>query len=168
MPSVSDCLYRLSKACREASAVLQKSKEAMREASEGSHARPTFKPGDKVWVDSDQLGIRTKSAKLADKQVGPFEVLALEENRSGPMYRLKLPPSYKALHPVFSVDRLLLWKGNEVNGTQPPPPKAVHFEDQAEPEYEIKTILDSKARGKGLSYLVRWKGYNKSHNQWNS
>jgi hypothetical protein len=35
MPSVSDCLYRLSKAHREASAVLRKSKEAMREASEG-------------------------------------------------------------------------------------------------------------------------------------
>jgi hypothetical protein len=86
MPSVSDRLYRLSKARGEASAVLQKSKEAMREASEGSRARPTFKPGDKVWVNLDQLGIQTKSAKLADKQVGPFEVLALEENHSGPMY----------------------------------------------------------------------------------
>jgi hypothetical protein len=53
-----------------------------------------------------------------------------------------------------------------VNGTQPPPPKAVHFEDQAKPEYEIETILDSKAQGKGLSYLVRWKGYDKSHDQW--
>jgi hypothetical protein len=49
---------------------------------------------------------------------------------------------------------------------QPPPPKVVHFEDQAEPEYEIETILDSKARGKGLSYLVQWKGYDKLHNQW--
>jgi hypothetical protein len=90
----------------------------------------------------------------------------LEEGHSGPMYQLKLPPSYKALHPVFSVNRLSLWKGNKVNGIQPPPPKAVHFEDQAEPEYEIETILDSKAHGKGLSYLVQWKGYDKSHNQW--
>jgi hypothetical protein len=57
MPSVSDCLYRLSKARGEASAALQKSKEAMKEASEGSRACPTFEPGDKVWVDSDQLGI---------------------------------------------------------------------------------------------------------------
>jgi hypothetical protein len=58
------------------------------------------------------------------------------------------------LHPVFSIDRLLLWKGNKVNGMQPPPPKVVHFEDQAKPEYKIETILDSKACGKGLSYLV--------------
>jgi hypothetical protein len=166
MPSVSDCLHCLRKACREASAALQKSKEAMREASEGSHACPTFMPGDKVWVDSDQLGIWTKSAKLADKQVSPFKVPMLEENHSSPVYQLKLPPSYKALHPVFSVNRLSLWKGNKVNGMQPPPPKVVHFEDQAEPEYEIKTILNSKARGKGLSYLVQWKGYDKSHNQW--
>jgi hypothetical protein len=49
---------------------------------------------------------------------------------------------------------------------QPPLPKAVHFEDQAEPEYKIETILDSKTHGKGLSYMVRWKGYDKSHNQW--
>jgi hypothetical protein len=82
----------------------------------------------------------------------------------GPMYRLDLPPSYKSLHPVFSVDCLSLWHGNNVNGIWPPPPALVIIEDQE--QYKIKTILDSQKWGRGLQYLVRWKGYNKSHNQW--
>jgi hypothetical protein len=82
------------------------------------------------------------------------------------MYRLALPPSYKSLHPVFSVDQLSQWKGNEVNGLCPDPPPPVEFEDQAQPEYEIETILDSRKWGRGLQYLIRWKGYDKSHNQW--
>jgi hypothetical protein len=82
------------------------------------------------------------------------------------MYRLALPPSYKSLHPVFSVDRLSRWKGNEVNGLRPDPPPPVVFEDQAQPEYEIETILDLRKWGRGLQYLIRWKGYDKSHDQW--
>jgi hypothetical protein len=80
------------------------------------------------------------------------------------MYRLDLLPSYKSLHPVFSVDRLSLWHGNNVNRIQPPPPAPVIIEDQE--QYKIKTILDSRKWDQGLQYLVRWKGYNKSHNQW--
>jgi hypothetical protein len=117
-----------------------------------------------VWLDSENIKIRTESKKLVDKRVGPFKVVAMEEGRSGPMYRLDLPPSYKSLHPVFSVDRLSLWHGNDVNGIRPPPPAPVIIKDQE--QYEIETILDSRKWGRGLQYLVRWKGYNKSHNQW--
>jgi hypothetical protein len=82
------------------------------------------------------------------------------------MYRLALPPSYKSLHPIFSVDQLLQWKGNEVNGLHPDPPPPVKFENQAQPEYKMETILNSKKKGCGLQYLIRWKGYNKLHDQW--
>lgn len=58
---------------------------------------------------------------------------------------------------MFHIDRLSLWKGNEVNGKLPPPPEPVEVE--GEEEYEVEEILDSKVVGKGLRYLVKWKGY---------
>ena len=45
-----------------------------------------------------------------------------------------------------------------------PPPDLV---DNAE-EYEVEKILDSRKFGRGckLQYLVKWKGYPDSENQW--
>jgi hypothetical protein len=82
------------------------------------------------------------------------------------MYHLALPPSYKSLHLVFSVDQLLQWKGNKVNSLHSDPPPPVEFKDQAQPKYKIETILNSKKKGHGLQHLIQWKGYNKLHNQW--
>jgi phage-related protein len=88
----------------------------------------------------------------------------MEEGQSGPMYRLDLPPGYKLLHPVFSVDRLSPWRGNDVNGIHLPPPALVIIDGQQ--QWEVKDILDSQKWGQGLQYLVHWQGYNKSHNSW--
>jgi hypothetical protein len=42
-----------------------------------------------------------------------------------------------------------------------PPPTLVDGEE----EYEVKEILDSRMCYNCLEYLVKWKGYKKSHNQ---
>jgi hypothetical protein len=44
----------------------------------------------------------------------------------------------------------------------PPPPTLIDSEE----EYEVKAILDSRMCYNCLEYLVQWKGYDKSHNQW--
>jgi hypothetical protein len=44
----------------------------------------------------------------------------------------------------------------------PPPPTLIDGEE----EYEVEAILDSRMRYNRLEYLVKWKGYNESHNQW--
>jgi hypothetical protein len=44
----------------------------------------------------------------------------------------------------------------------PPPPTLVDGEE----EYEVKEILDSCMRYNHLEYLVKWKDYDESHNQW--
>jgi len=55
---------------------------------------------------------------------------------------LRSPPALK-IHDVFHVDRLSPYKGNTVNGLEPPPPEPVTVE--GEEEYEVDHIRDSKA-----------------------
>ena len=33
-------------------------------------------------------------------------------------------------------------------------------------EYEVEAILNMKKEGRRILYLVKWKGYNESHNTW--
>ena len=78
-------------------------------------------------------------------------------------YRLDLPSSLK-LHPVFHVDRLSPYRGNNVNGTLPPPPEPVVID--GEEEYEVDVILDSQYYRRQFQYLVRWKGYGEGEDSW--
>jgi hypothetical protein len=45
----------------------------------------------------------------------------------------------------------------------PPPPTTLI---DGEEEYEVKAILDSRMRYNCLEYLLKFKGYDESHNQW--
>jgi hypothetical protein len=52
-----------------------------------------------------------------------------------------------------------------IPGQQPALPLPLTLVD-GEEEYEVEAILDSQMCYNCLKYLVKWKGYNKSHNQW--
>ena len=90
-------------------------KDVRKVASEAS----ALTVGDKVWLQAKQIKIHQQSAKLGPKQLGPFEIT---EVLSDVDYRLKLPPALR-IHDVFHIDRLSPYKGNEVNGLEPPPPE---------------------------------------------
>ena len=100
--------------------------------------------------------------KLAPKRHGPFKVTRV---LSPINYQLELPPQWK-IHDVFHVDLLTPYHETEVHGanfTQPPPDLI-----DGEEEYEVEEILDSRRYGRGrkVQYLVKWKGYPSSDNQW--
>jgi hypothetical protein len=52
-----------------------------------------------------------------------------------------------------------------IPGRQPAPPPPTTLVDSKE-EYEVKAILDSQMCYNCLEYLLKFKGYDKSHNQW--
>ena len=124
------------------------------------HAPYKFKVGEKVWLQAKQIKIRQQSSKLGPKQLGPFTVTKVLSDVD---YQLALPPALK-VHDVFHVDHLSPYKGNEVNGLEPPPPEPVTIE--GEEEYEVDHIRDSKMFGRTLKYLVRWTGYGEGEDMW--
>ena len=102
--------------------------------------------------------------KLLHQQLGPFVV----EQRIGPMaYRLKLPHRMKQLHSVFNIVKLTLAPDDPITGRKTedhPPPIVI----DGEAEWEVEEILDSRWHWRRFQYLIKWKGYGRKHNSWES
>ena len=97
------------------------------------------------------------SKKLADKSLGPYEVIAQPGTHSVTLWLLD---NLRTIHLVFHVSMLEPTTLNMIpNRVQPLPPPVVV---DGEPEFEIAEILDSKVdhwrRSCKLLYLVRWTG----------
>jgi hypothetical protein len=160
-PALNSRMQQLQETRKEIEAALRMEKRTMKETFEAGKPAPhTFTPGQKVWLSSKDINTPHPSRKLAPRQLGPYEV----SERTGELtYRLNLPPSMHQ-HPVFHVDRLSPWNGNDVNGFNVPPPPPVQVEDEL--EYEVESILDSRKYRNQHQYLVKWKGYDAGHNSW--
>ena len=118
--------------------------------------------GDQVYVEGLHLSTDRPLKKLDDRRFGPFPVV--EKVGSG-AYKLRLPPTWKQVHPVFHV--ALLRKA--VPPRSPlqcpvPPPPAVQVDGHT--EYEVQKILDSRIHRRQLQYLVQWVGYGSEENTW--
>src|SRR5882757_6438273 len=160
-PALNVRLHQLYDVRKDAEAALRREKQVMKETFEAGKPTPhSFSPGQKVWLSSKDISLSQPSRKLAPRQLGPYEIL----ERTGELtYRLALPP-FMWQHPVFHIDCLSPWQGNEVQGHNPPPPDPIEMNDKV--EYEVEDILDSRKYRNQYQYLVKWKGYDTGHNSW--
>ena len=115
-----------------------------------------------MWLEGRNLRIDRPSVKLAPKRYGPFKIRKV---LSPITYQLALPPQWK-IHNVFHADLLTPYHETKLHGpnfTRPPPDLI-----DGEEEYEVEEILQSRrfGRGRKVQYLVKWKGYPESENQW--
>ena len=119
---------------------------------------PTFKVGDRVWLDSRNIKTKRPSKKLDHRRLGPYPVI---EQISTHAVRLGLPLALQQIHPVFHVSLLEPETPSVIPNRIAEPPPAVEIDTAT--EYEVSRILDSRVdrrrKGKGILYLVEWKGY---------
>ena len=89
----------------------------------------------------------------------------MEQVLSPVTYKLSLPSTWN-IHPVFHIDLLTPYWETPFHGEnyQRPPAKLV----QGVKEYEVEAVLDQHhyGRKKKRQYLVKWKGYPDSDNEW--
>jgi hypothetical protein len=122
----------------------------------------SYNIGDKVWLEGRNVVSLRPTKKLDDKRYGPFVIL---ERVGKSAYKLDLPSTWRQIHPTFN--EVLLTPFIEPtfsHQSKPPPPPAINVEGH--PEYEVAEILQVRRRGRGLQYLVHWKGYTHEEDTW--
>ena len=119
-----------------------------------------YNVGDWVLLDSFHISSERPNKKLEDKRYGPFQIQAKVGSGA---YRLKLPPQWKAIHPVFN-EALMSPAHQPTFPNQPKLVADVPAVTDSLPQPE--EILDSKVMRGALRYLVKWKDKPRSENTW--
>lgn len=154
----ADAIVRKLKDAREwAQSAMASAQQVMEEVTNRHRQQsPSFKIGDKVWLNLENIRTNRPTKKL-DAKHAKFTVLEAIGSHS---YRLNTPPG---IHDVFHSQLLRLASYNplpsQVQDDSQPLPQLVG-EDA---EYEVEKILDEKVvRRRGGSqhqFLVKWAGY---------
>jgi Chromo (CHRromatin Organisation MOdifier) domain len=146
----------IKKVHEETEAALRQSNKTMKRAYNRKKGElREYQPGDKVYLEGTNITTDRPIKELNDKWHGPFTVIKKVRAAS---YKLKLPATWKKIHPVFNEVYLLPFTPAEYPSQKLPPPPPPIITDKGE-EYVIEEVMDSKlSRGK-LKYLVKWEGY---------
>ena len=120
-----------------------------------------FGVGDQVWLSTKNIRTARKSKKLDYKRIGPFKIVSRVNKNT---YKLDLPPT-ASIHDVFHVSLLDKYKP-PLPGQQGAEPHPTIIEDDAENEWEVERILDSRFQYRKLQYLVQWAGYSYVRTSW--
>ena len=125
-------------------------------------AAPVNKPGDKVWLNAQNITTTHPMKKLDHKWLGPYTINKVV---SFSAYGLQLLASFGHTHLVFSIVLLQPYHQDPIPEQKTLPPPTLIICDGSQ-EYEVEKILDSWLfRGK-LGYLVCWKGYGAADDLW--
>uniref|UniRef100_A0A0W0FRD0 Reverse transcriptase-rnase h-integrase n=1 Tax=Moniliophthora roreri TaxID=221103 RepID=A0A0W0FRD0_MONRR len=158
VPSVEEQLNRLRKLRGEVVAMMDIARQKMIEREK--RGLDKFEEGEKVWLEGKNLDFGYPNRKLSPKRERPFVI----EQVIGPVtYKLKLLKQWR-IHPVFYAGLLRPYKETEAHGKNfiEPPPDIV---DRHE-EFEVEAIIGHKPLRKPRHFLMSWKGFNSSHNEW--
>src|SRR5258708_14246302 len=117
---------------------------------------PLLKIGDRVYVKAKYFCTTQPSKKLSEKNLGPYEVIAIPGSH---LFTLRLPDHFHSIHPVFHISQLELAQLDPFPQRDQPLPPPVEIDGNI--EYEVSEILDSKMDrcfwgNRALRYLVCW------------
>ena len=119
-----------------------------------------LKVGDNVWLENKNIHLNRPSKKLDNKRYGPFRIskdIGLEA------FQLELPERWM-IHNIFNENMLTQCLEPKFKGQheEPVSPPTIINEEE---EYEIKEVRKHQKYGRGMQYLVHWKGYRDEHDQ---
>ena len=122
---------------------------------------PAYEVGDRVWLSTDNLCLPRASRKLSECWLGPYAITKLVGTNA---VELRLPRSMH-IHPIVNVSCVKPYC-ERLPGQPVTAPGPSNVTEDREEEYEVKSIIDSRYKGKRLEYLVQWKGWSETDRMW--
>jgi len=124
---LNDLIYKRQEALEQAKAALTLAVERMKWYYDKKVQSVPFKVGDKVLLNLKDY--QTTERALQPRYEGPFEII---EKLSLVMFRFRIPPRYRALHPVFHTSKLTQYSKSTIHGQKatPPPPTLIQGQEE--------------------------------------
>src|SRR5260221_9533673 len=88
-------------------------------ADEHHSLAPLLKIGDRVYVKAKYFCTTRLSKKLSEKNLGPYEVIAIPRSH---LFTLHLPQHFHSIHPVFHISQLEPVEPDPFPQCREPPP----------------------------------------------
>ena len=162
VPATQTRLKMMEDLRNEIVASLQRTQDLMTQRNNKEANYKPYQKGMKVWLEATNIRTTAPTKKLAPKRLGPFTIIEQIGNHA---YKLKLPPGMSDVHPVFHETLLKPFNTDIIPGRTQEPPSPIEIIEGGN-RYEVEEILNSRKKGKGVQYLVKWKGYGSNENTW--
>jgi hypothetical protein len=164
LPTLDTVFQSLEDTLKQAKTLIQSAQDRQKAYADKRRQPHEFKAGMKVMLSARNIKFKKGVKKLHNVYLGPFKISEMIGQNAA---RLKLPPAYARLHPVFHVSLLKEWKPG-IHPEQAPPEPEIK---DGEPWYEVEAILAERSRRTSKrkvikQYLIKWLGYDSSHNSW--
>lgn len=145
MPSVQQHLWRCRRAWRATRAALLHTVELNKRLAD-CHGTPalTYTPGQKVWLSTRFILLRSESKKLSPSFISQFEIDSLVNPVS---VCLKVPQNMR-IHNVFYVSQVKPCLSSPLCPPSRPPPPGRFIDGH--PTFSTSRIMNVRRRGRGL------------------
>ena len=137
---LNNLTYKRQEALEQAKAALTLTAERMKWYYDKKAQSVPLKVGNKVLLNLKDY--QTTEQALRPWYKGPFEII---EKLSLVTFWLRIPPRYRALHPVFHASKLTQYSESTICGQKATPPPLTLIQGQKEWEVEKNSGLTTKA-----------------------
>jgi hypothetical protein len=168
IPTLEVVFTELEETLSQVKKLLVAAQDRQKTYADKSRAAHNFQQGQKVLLATKNLKFKTGVRKLHPKYVGPFKILEMVGSNAA---KLDLPAVYSRLHPVFHVSLLREFREGAGSPPLPPEPELIDGESY----FKVEQVLSMRERSTGKKgrgkkkrreFLIKWEGYDDSHNSW--
>lgn len=121
---------------------------------------PAYRVGDMVLLSTKNITSTKRIPKFDSKYIGPYRISQIVNLHS---YKLDLPCELKSIYLVFYTNLLRPAASTPLPGQHNLPPPPVLIAEDRQTFWAVERILDSRRKRGKFEYLIRWRGFDQSH-----